>query len=561
MRDNEGRELLIVVFLSVLTFPLLYIARLFDNNTLTSWRWVFSGSNFIAVNLLIITGIAVSYIASYYLFHERYSLPLLCLLPFIVTIPMWQEPEVIIDASRYFLQAKHLEVYGLGSFINEWGKGISAWTDLPLVPLIYGLIFRYLGESRLYIQIFNSLLFTSTVFLTYLTGKFFFDRETGVFGGLLLLGIPYLHTQVPLMLVDLPFMFLFMLASYLFLKAASQDSLITVLLASISLFLAAFSKYSSWLLLMTLPLTAVITNRQGLKKAILRSGIIFGTAFGLTAVIIAIRYDFFYEQISLLASYQWPGLKRWEESFVSTFFFQCHPFIIILSVVAAAVAVKKKDRQFLIMGWAAFFIILLQIKRIRYIIPLFPFIALMASYGLCSIKGKNIKIFLVFCIITCSSVISGFGYLPFLNKTSAVNLKDAGIYLDSMQGDYVEVYTSPQSDSSGNTASSVPILDLFTNKKIIYKHGGRPEDTGGLLIESPLRFTWEMKMPDYYSHQASNESRIIAIISGSEVPFRELYPTVPQDIGVVEFRTDNKAYRYKTFVSVFLKEGMSVKEQ
>lgn len=555
MRDNEGRELLIAVFLSVLTFPLLYIARLFDNNTLTSWRWVFSGSNFIAVNLLIITGIAVSYIASYYLFHERYSLLLLCLLPFIVTIPMWQEPEVIIDASRYFLQAKHLEVYGLGSFINEWGKGISAWTDLPLVPLIYGLIFRYLGESRLYIQIFNSLLFASTVFLTYLTGKFFFDRETGVFGGLLLLGIPYLHTQVPLMLVDLPVMFLFMLASYLFLKAASQDSLVTVLLSSISLFLAAFSKYSSWLLLMTLPLTAVITSRHGLKKTILRSGIIFGAAFGLTAVIIAIRYDFFYEQISLLASYQWPGLKRWEESFVSTFFFQCHPFIIILSVIAAAVAAKKKDRQFLIMGWAAFFIILLQIKRIRYIIPLFPFIALMASYGLCSIKGKNIKLFLVFCIITYSSVISGFGYLPFLNKTSAVNLKDAGIYLDSMQGDYVEVYTSPQSDSSGNTASSVPILDLFTNKKIIYKHGGRPEDNAGLLIESPLRFTWEMKLPDYYSQQGSNESRIITIISGSEVPFRVLYPTVPQDIGVVEFRTDNKAYRYNTFVSVFEKKG------
>ncbi|MEK6671894.1 MAG: glycosyltransferase family 39 protein [Nitrospirota bacterium] len=561
MKEAKRADLLLIVsLLAALTFPVLYILRFADNNTLTSWRWVFSNSNFITVNILIISGIVVSYIASHYFFHERYSLLLLSLLPFAITIPLWQEPEIIIDASRYFLQAKHLEVYGAGSYLNEWGKEISAWTDLPLVPFIYGLIFRYCGESRLYIQLFNSLLFTSAVLLTYQTGKLFFNRETGVFGGLLLLGIPYLHTQVPLMLVDLPVMFFFTLATYLFLKATSQGGLSAILFSSLSLFLAIFSKYSAWLMLMTLPLTAIITSRQGSKRTIYRSGMIFGIAVALTAVLVALRYDVFYEQIRLLASYQWPGLKKWEEGFASTFLFQSHPFIIILAVIATIVAIKRKDKQFLIMGWAALFIIVLQIKRIRYIIPLFPFIALMASYGLCSIKEKNIKRFIVFCIITYSFVISSFGYLPFLNKTSAVNLKDAGVYLDSLKGDYVEVYALPQSSSSGNTASSVPILDLFTNKKIIFKHGGRPEEAGELWMKSPLRFTWEMKMPGYYSYH-STEPPITAIISGSEKPLRELHPFVPPHTGLMEFRTDNKAYRYKTFVTVFAKEGMSGKEQ
>lgn len=562
MRDYEGRELLlIVVFLSVLTFPLLYIARLFDNNTLTSWRWVFSGSNFIAVNLLIISGIAVSYIASYYLFHERYSLLLLCLLPFIITIPMWQEPEVIIDASRYFLQAKHLELYGVGSFLKEWGREIFAWTDLPLMPFAYGLIFRYLGESRLYIQLFNSLLFASTVLLTYQTGKYFFNRETGFFGGLLLLGMPYLHTQVPLMLVDVPVMFIFLLAAYTFLKTASKGGFIMTLISSLCMFLAVFSKYSVWLMLLFLPVIAVASNSRDAKKTIYRSAVIFGIASSLAALLIAYKYNIFHEQFRILSSFQWQGLRKWEEGLASTFLFQIHPFIIILAIAGAVAAVMKKDRKFFIMGWVAFFIVLLQIKRIRYIIPLFPFIALMASYGLCSIKGKNIKLFIVFCIITYSSVISGFGYLPFLNKTSAINLKDAGGYLDSLQGDYVEVYASPQSDSSGSTASSVPILDLFTNKKIIYRDGGTPEDTGESRMKSPLRFTWEMKMPDYYTYNSITEPPLIALISGSEGPLIGLLPSVPPDIGVIEFRTDNKAYRYRTFVSVFSKEGMSQKEQ
>ena len=63
----------------------------------------------------------------------------LFIVSFAVSAMFWQEPEMIVDASRYFTQAKHLELYGFGYFFREWGNGINAWTDLPAIPFLYGV--------------------------------------------------------------------------------------------------------------------------------------------------------------------------------------------------------------------------------------------------------------------------------------------------------------------------------------------------------------------------------------------------------------------------------------
>jgi 4-amino-4-deoxy-L-arabinose transferase-like glycosyltransferase len=143
---------------------------------------------------------------------ERYPSFLLFGSSFAVSACFWSEPEVIVDASRYFAEAKYLELYGVGFFLREWGRAIAVWTDLPVVPFFYGLVFKVFGESRLYIQIFTSLLFSLSAVLTSQVGKKLWDEDTGFYAGLLLLGIPYLYS-VPLMLVDVPSMFFFCLRS------------------------------------------------------------------------------------------------------------------------------------------------------------------------------------------------------------------------------------------------------------------------------------------------------------------------------------------------------------
>src|SRR5208282_6633323 len=121
----------------------------------------------------------------------RYPAPFLFALSFCCASLLWREPEMIVDASRYFTQAKHLELYGTGYFLREWGKTIEVWTDMPLMSFIYGLVFRYLGEARIYIQLVTTLLFSFTVVLTYMIGKTLWDKETGFYGAMFLLGIPY----------------------------------------------------------------------------------------------------------------------------------------------------------------------------------------------------------------------------------------------------------------------------------------------------------------------------------------------------------------------------------
>jgi hypothetical protein len=76
-----------------------------------------------------------------------------------------------VDAARYFTQAKQAEIHGIAYFLQAWGGEVPAWTDLPLVPLLYGAVFSLFGEERVYIQVCTSLLFAGTIVLTYRLGR------------------------------------------------------------------------------------------------------------------------------------------------------------------------------------------------------------------------------------------------------------------------------------------------------------------------------------------------------------------------------------------------------
>ena len=110
---------------------------------------------------------------------------------------------------------------------------------MPLLPFLYGLIFRFFGEVRAYIQIFITFLFAMTVVLTYLIGKDLWDEEIGFSAGLLLLGMPYLLTQVPLMLIDVPAMFFLTLSVFTYIRALKHGGM-WLCFSSVAVFLAFF---------------------------------------------------------------------------------------------------------------------------------------------------------------------------------------------------------------------------------------------------------------------------------------------------------------------------------
>lgn len=581
LRDKD--RILIPPILTIVSFITLYIFRSWDDNRLTSWHWVFGHVDPVKVFLVLTTGCV--FVILFNGFAQRLFFPdhpstlshgrgvhlrfpalafINSLFPFVIFtiyffsgMLFWQMPEVNIDASRYFTQAKHLELFGVRYFLSEWGRHIHAWTDMPLVPFLYGVIFRYFGESRVYIQLFTTSLFALTGILTYKTGQTLWDEETGIYGAAFLLCIPYLFTQAPLMLVDVPTMFFLMLSIYAFIKALKCGG-IWLVFASLAILLAFLSKYSAWLMLSVLPVIMIVfasgTEAPGKRTCISRTAIT-ALAAGLFIVFyFFVNYPLLKEQIGLLMAYQRPALTRWEESFISTFLFQTHPFLTASAFVSVYAAIKRKDWKYLIIFWLVLLVVLLQIRRIRYIIMVFPLLALMASYGLRSVKGIETRIVTVSCALMSSLVLAFTAYLPFMQGLSMVNLKQAGEFLDTSGSSPIEVHVIQPADPTGSLLVALPIMDLFTRKTLILNErilaGQTPEEAG----LSPLRFTWEFKTPSYYRNAGiSTDMDSVAVISdsaGEELPLYlvtrlsgfQLVKSFDTYEGIFNFRTSVRIY-------------------
>jgi hypothetical protein len=551
-------NILSVAFLSAIAFFILYIFRYVDDNRLTSWKWTVPEFKILFFVVVFIAGIVVVYTLSRIKFFNRKPAITLFCISYLLSMFFWSEPEVIVDASRYFTQAKHLEIYGIKYFLLSWGNVIHAWTDLPLVPFFYGIILKVSGESRFFIQVFTTALFSMTCVVTYFIGSHLWDRETGFYGGLLLLGMPYLFTQVPLMLVDVPTMFFLTLSIFAFLKALEMGRFY-ILLASLSIFFAVLSKYSTWLMLSVVVVAVIvylITFSIDRRIVLQRAGATAYITGVLITVFIFFKFDVFSSQVAFLREYQLPGLRRWSESYISTFFYQIHPFITIAAIFSLYRAIRKRDIRYIVICWLIVLVIILQIQRARYLLIVFPMLTLMASYGLNVFRSIELKKYIVFGVVVYSFSLGVFAYLPFLKSISMVNIKDSAMHINSLDKKYVEVITLPVEDTFVNPAVAVPIFDLFTDKKIFYQYDTRFIPPFEEIRESSMRFTWEYRNPEYYCAKRNmplNDTVVVVISNGK-------LKTMPMEIKerlqgyrlTESFEKTSDIYRYAPYVSLFV---------
>jgi len=502
---QKNEYFILVSLLAFLAPVALFVFRGLDDNKLTSWKWAFAGADVTVFYAAVAAGLAAAFFLSKFEMPERRPALSLMTLTFGACMLFLTEPEVIIDTSRYFTQAKHLSEYGAAFFMREWGKEIHAWTDLPLIPFLYGLIFRVFGESRIYVQCFTAVLFSMTAVVTYLTGKALWDENTGFNAGLLLAGIPYLFSQAPLMLVDTATMFTLICSVFTFMKALEKGGT-WIPVSSAAVFTAVFSKYSTWMMLSVLVVAVLVFMIQNigsgpgrsevLRRFLFRALCVFLLTAVPVAVIVFYKFDVFAKQIELLITFQKPGLRGWSESFLSTCFFQTHPFISLAAAFSLYRAVRKRDLSWVIAFWLPLLMGALLIRRSRYVLPVFPMLTLMASFGLQAVQDRKLRRYIVYAAVSTSIVVALSVYLPFLRTMSPVNFMEAGKYLDALPADTVEVLTPAAGHSAVNPAVSVPVLDLFTAKKIHYRYEAVDLPESGRT--SPLRFTWTYSNPRYY---------------------------------------------------------------
>ncbi len=552
MTENGKDKVINYLSAALLAFAVffaLYFLRMVDDNRLTSWAMVFRSVDVIDLAPLLGVGTLVAYFLS----GRRFpGLVALGTGSFLAGMLFWREPEMLVDASRYFTQAKHLKLYGPGYFLEHWGRGIEAWTDLPLVPFLYGLTFKVFGESRLAVQVLTTLMFSSTVVLTSLIGRDLRDRTTGDMAGAFLMAMPYLYTQVPQMLVDVPSMFFVTLMVYAFQRALREEGPGWVALSAAAVAASALSKYSLWLMftaLFVILLVRLEAEAIGKRRAMAFRGLKI-VAFGALIPLLFIIYkrDVVSGQMFLLLTYQKAGLDRWTESFTSTFLFHIHPFLTAAALYSVYAAKRKKDFRYVMVVWLVFLMLLLGVRRIRYLLPVFPMLALMASYGIQDIEAERLRRFVVLLAVAFSLVVGVFGYLPFLRTNSISNLMYASRFLDTLDGEVVRVDTFPQK-SAINPAISVPLLDIYTDKKILYDYELSTHLTERQIATSSLRFTWQYANPPYYVSDEGAPAALLALITPRPVPER-----VFQKQGYTflrRFDVSADLYRYRPFVEVY----------
>lgn len=548
--------LLLASLLTVATMLTLFVLRPLDDNSLTSWHWVFARADGGRLLLWLVLAVLLAHLAGASPIRWLRPGPLLVASAFGVAALLWPTPEVIVDAARHFGQAKGVGAHGAASLPQTWGAEIPAWTDLPLVPVLFGVVFTLFGEERLYLQAFNSLLFAGTVLLTWQIGRALWQEQVGLIAAALLLGMPYLLVQVPLTLTDVPTMFFLTLATFATLTALRHGGRLRIALAAVAIALAFFTKYSAWLMLTIVPVLAFAEARGRAREVGRRAAAIAGGALLLIGPALLLMTEVIGTQLALLREFQAPALGRWSESLASTFFFQIHPFIAIAAMASLWFAWRARDGRYAVVAWLPLLVLALGVRRARYLVPVLPMLALMAAYGLQAIHSAVLRRHVVLCVVATSLAVVFCGYLPFLQRNSAANLQAAGAYLNSLDSEAVEVVALPQRHARLNPEIAVPLLDLHTGKRLVAQAAQVPPPPE--VAHLPLRFTWEYRHPAFYAARSRDPGALpVAVVAGEGA--MDLPSWLVQRLAhyrlAREFAVSENVFGYQTLVSVYLPDA------
>ncbi|MFN2365557.1 MAG: hypothetical protein ABR523_03725 [Desulfurivibrionaceae bacterium] len=196
----------------------------------------------------------------------------------------------------------------------------------------------------------------------------------------------------------------------------------------------------------------------------------------------------------------------------------------------------------------------MEVKRIRYLVPIFPLLAIAAACGIKCLPGQRLRKFLVLSALGASLTLVFGAFLPFTGELSATNIQKSGRFLNSLAADEIAVYTAPQSARKPNLLINIPLLDLFTHKRIYSLNGSVDPEPPAVEMKSSFRFTWEQQLPDFYQppEGALNKAAPLVVIY-SRTP--HLAPAIRERISryrrVRAFEQSSGLFGYKTLVKVY----------
>lgn len=495
-------------------FLLQFLLRGVDDNRLASWAWVFAAVDFSAVAVAVTATVVLAHMAALALGPIRRPALALALAAAAVAMLLSPIPEPIIDAARHFAAFKAAVERGPAGFLAAWGGELKPWTDLPLLPLVFGILLTLAGEARWVVQAANIVLFAGTVAMTVALGRRLWGEAAGIAAGLSLLAMPILLVQVPLVLTDVPAMFLAVLAVAAA-ERARTGGRAWLAVATAALAAVLLAKASAWPVAATVML--LLAAGQG-SAGMRRAAVVAAGAVGALGFAALLAGEAALDQARLVLDYQLPAFARWRESHLSTFLFQIHPVVTLAAAAGLALGLKRRDGTLLAMMAAPLAVMAAGIERSRYFIPLLPLLALTAGYAVREVRWPALRRHLVGGAAAVSIAIAVFGYAPFLAQTSAVNLKRAGAYLDGLAVPRVEVVALPQPRTEVNPAVAMPLLAIYTSKPLVNRSPSLLLPDPAVLATSPVRFSWELAPPSMPSRKADPAAAVVVVLGTGDEP-------------------------------------------
>jgi hypothetical protein len=263
----------------------------------------------------------------------------------------------------------------------------------------------------------------------------------------------------------------------------------------------------------------------------------------LIGVPLLLKLDVVVSQIKLMMEFLRPSLGRWTETWTSIYLFQINPVITIGAAASIFLAAWNRDLKYLIIVWLPFLAFFFEIKRVRYVLPAFPMLTLMAARGILGLRNRELRKVIAASVVVTSLATCFFLYRPFLEQWSAVNLEEAGQFLDTLDVDTVEVIAVPQQTYPVNPAVAVPLLDLSTHKRLFYQYVPGASTPDEDYRTSRFRDSWEYQNPPYYEsgdNQSAGKKAIAVILADVK---EKIPPEFTDTIG--------KLHHTKSFITYF----------
>ena len=111
-----------------------------------------------------------------------------------------------------------------------------------------------------------------------------------------------------------------------------------------------------------------------------------------------------------------------------------------------------------------------------------------------------------------------------------------------------------------NSAVAVPLLDIFTDKDILYRHDTKYSLPFEKIEKSPLRFTWEYKNPEYYMKEKKGLLKYPAIVVISNRGEKILPERIKDNVRGYEriktFETTTDLFRYSPVVTIYVQKNL-----